>query len=43
MKVDIGISEKNRNDIAVLLNKLLAHQFSLHTKNVKLSLESRRS
>ncbi len=34
MKVDIGITEKNRSDVAVLLNKLLAHQYCLYTKTL---------
>ena len=34
MKTDIGISEKNRNDVAVVLNKILAHQYVLYTKTL---------
>ncbi len=34
MKVDIGISEKNRNEVAAILNKILANQYSLYTKTL---------
>src|SRR5690349_19429212 len=34
MKTDIGISEKNRSDVAALLNKILAYQFALYVKTL---------
>lgn len=34
MKVDIGITEKNRNDVAIILNKLLANEYALYTKTL---------
>lgn len=34
MKTDIGISEKNRNEAAVVLNKILSNQFALYTKTL---------
>lgn len=34
MKVDIGITEKNRTDVAMIINKILANQYSLYTKTL---------
>lgn len=34
MKTDIGITEKNRSDVAAILNKVLAHQFALYVKTL---------
>lgn len=34
MNTDIGISEKNRNEMAMVLNKILAHQFALYIKTL---------
>lgn len=34
MKIDIGISEKNRNEVAAVLNKILANQFVVYTKTL---------
>lgn len=34
MKVDIGITEKNRNEAAMMLNKILANEFALYTKTL---------
>lgn len=34
MKTDIGILEKNRSDVAAILNKILAHQFSVYLKTL---------
>lgn len=34
MKTDIGISDKNRNNVAEILNKILANQFALYVKTL---------
>lgn len=34
MKTDIGITDKNRNEVAIILNKLLANQYALYTKTL---------
>jgi starvation-inducible DNA-binding protein len=34
MKVDIGITEKNRNEVAAILNKILANEYALYTKTL---------
>lgn len=34
MKTDIGITEKNRNEVATVLNKLLANQYVIYTKTL---------